>query len=53
MVLWKKLDGKMQKVFRNVIFDPNKEDLIHLNEILNQTWENIKTAIIAATKKTL
>ncbi|CAG8492014.1 27921_t:CDS:2, partial [Gigaspora margarita] len=44
---------KMQKVFRNVIFDPNKEDLIRLNEVLDQTWENIETAIIAAAKKTI
>ncbi|CAG8854985.1 34741_t:CDS:2, partial [Gigaspora margarita] len=52
-VLWKKLDGKIPKVFRNVTFDPNKEDLIRLNEVLDQTWENIETAIMAATKKTV
>ncbi|CAG8481844.1 3182_t:CDS:2 [Gigaspora margarita] len=52
-VLWKKLDRKIQKIFRNVIFDPNKEDLICLNEVLDQTWENIETAIIAAAKKTV
>ncbi|CAG8762566.1 40305_t:CDS:2 [Gigaspora margarita] len=41
----------MQKVFRNAIFDPNKKDLTHLNEVLDQTWENIETAILAIAKK--
>ncbi|CAG8770264.1 4210_t:CDS:2, partial [Gigaspora margarita] len=49
-VLWKKLDEKMQKIFRNINFNPNKENLIHLNEVLDQTWENIETAIIAVKK---
>ncbi|CAG8613260.1 34262_t:CDS:2 [Gigaspora margarita] len=53
MVLWKKLDKKIPKLFRNVTFDPNKKDLICLNEVLNQTWENIETSIIAAAKKTV
>ncbi|CAG8709821.1 275_t:CDS:2 [Gigaspora margarita] len=38
-VLWKKLDGKMPKVLRNVFFDPNKEDLIYLNEVLEDLRE--------------
>ncbi|CAG8693482.1 18128_t:CDS:10, partial [Gigaspora margarita] len=30
-----------------------EKDLIRLTEVLNQTWENIETAIIAAAKKTV
>ncbi|CAG8850686.1 24474_t:CDS:2, partial [Gigaspora margarita] len=43
------LNGALEKVrWKNA-----KKDFICLNKVLNQTWENIETAIIAAAKKTV
>ncbi|CAG8801488.1 10476_t:CDS:2, partial [Gigaspora rosea] len=49
----KKLDGKIQKILRKASFKPSKEELAHLKEGLDQTWESIEAAIIAAARKTV
>ncbi|CAG8515989.1 18351_t:CDS:1 [Gigaspora rosea] len=52
-VLWKKLDGKMQKVLRKASFEPSKEELAYLKEGLDKTWESIEAAILVAARKTV
>ncbi|CAG8573500.1 4007_t:CDS:2 [Gigaspora rosea] len=34
-------------------FEPSKEELAYLKERLDQTWENIEAAIIAAARKSV